>query len=347
MALWVVRGGRGGSYAQWCLAEGRAAAAWNSVPTLAHAQSRDDVVALVAPTMPNESTAKVGNLASQLWGLRSIEPGDTVILPLSSSGTLAVGVCTVGYEHLDEHAPARHSVRVHWRADEVPRAVLGQDLLNSLGSLLTVFQLSRHNAEARFAEVLRTGVDPEATADDPGETPSESVTTASGTLLDPEPVPTTESIRDRVRTHIRTHFREHELTRLVAAVLTVRGFHCDISPPGPDQGVDILAGTGPLGLDSPTLIVEVKSGGGAIGAPVVRGLQGAMLSHRADQGLLVAWGGITREARAEIRKDRLTMRVWDADDLLDQVLDVYEELDETIRAEMPLKRAWVLVENES
>ena len=211
MALWVVRGGRGGSYAQWCLAEGRAAAAWNNVPTLVHAQSRDDVVALVAPTMPNESTAKVGNLASQLWGLRSIEPGDTVILPLSSSGTLAVGVCTGGYEHLDEHAPARHSVRVDWRADEVPRAVLGQDLLYSLGSLLTVFQLSRHNAEARFAEVLRTGVDPDASTDDPDETPSASVTTASGTLLDPEPVPTIESIRDRVRTHIRTHFREHDL----------------------------------------------------------------------------------------------------------------------------------------
>lgn len=347
MALWVVRGGRGGAYAQWCLDEGRAGAAWNAVPTLAGAVSRDDVVALVAPTMPGESAAKIGNGASQLWGLKSIEPGDAVLLPLPSSGTIAVGTCVGGYEHLDESAPARHTVRVQWAADQVPRAVLGQDLLNSLGSLLTVFQMSRNNAEARFAQVLKTGVDPDASVSEGVESPSApTVTTAAGTLVDPEPVPTLESIRDRVRTHVRTHFREHELTRLVAAVLEVRGFHCDVSPPGPDQGVDILAGTGPLGLDSPTLIVEVKSGAAAIGAPVVRGLQGAMLSHRADQGLLVAWGGITREARAEIRKDRLTMRVWDADDLLDQVLDVYENLDESIRSEIPLKRAWVLSEDD-
>lgn len=270
-----------------------------------------------------------------------------MILPRSASGTLAIGTCRGGYEHLDEDAPARRTVRVEWGPDEIPRAVLGQDLPNSLGSLLTVFQMSRHDAEARLAQVLSTGVDPDASTDEG----SDSVTLldhshASGALVDPEPVPTLESIRDRVRTHIRSHFREHELTRLVAAVLTVRGFHCDVSPPGPDQGVDILAGTGPLGLDSPTLIVEVKSGRGAIGAPVVRGLQGAMLSHRADQGLLVAWGGITKEARAEIRKDRLTMRVWDADDLLDQVLDVYEDLDEVVRAQIPLKRAWVLVEDE-
>ncbi|MEJ7744193.1 MAG: restriction endonuclease [Nocardioidaceae bacterium] len=132
--------------------------------------------------------------------------------------------------------------------------------------------------------------------------------------------------------------------RLVADILRVRGFVCDVSTPGPDQGVDILAGSGPLGLDSPTLIVEVKSEEGQIKASVVRGLQGAMLSNRSDQGLLVAWGGITKEAKREIRTDRLTMRVWDADDLLDQVFEVYEQLPEETRRQLPLKRAWVLDE---
>lgn len=344
MAVWVVRGGRGGSYAQWCLDEGRAGAAWNRVPSLASATTRDDVVALVEPRMPDASKSEIGNRASQLWGLCSIRVGDIVILPLSATGTLAIGRCTHAYEHLDDEAPARHAVRVDWVRDDVPRAVLGQDLLNSLGSLLTVFRISRNGAEERFEQVLATGVDPEAGSEKAETEVSASAVADSGTPVDPDPVPTLEAIRDRVRSHLRAHFREHELTRLVAAVLTVRGFHCDVSPPGPDQGVDILAGTGPLGLDSPTLIVEVKSGAAAIGAPVVRGLQGAMLSHRADQGLLVAWGGITKEAKAEIRKDRLTMRVWDADDLIHQVFDVYERLDESLRASIPLKRAWVLVE---
>jgi restriction system protein len=105
-----------------------------------------------------------------------------------------------------------------------------------------------------------------------------------------------------------------------------------------------LAGSGPLGLSSPTVIVEVKSEEGQIRAPVVRGLQGAMLSNRSDQGLLVAWGGITKDAKREIRTDRLTMRVWDADDLLDQLFDIYEQLPESTRAAIPLKHAWVLDE---
>lgn len=63
-----------------------------------------------------------------------------------------------------------------------------------------------------------------------------------------------------------------------------------------------------------------------------------------DQGLLVPWGGITKEARRSIASDRLTMRVWDADEVLDQLFDVYELLPEGMRARIPMKRAWVLDE---
>lgn len=347
MAVWVVRGGRGGAYVQWGLTEGRAGAAWNRVPSLANADSRQAVMELVRNASPDATPSRLGNWTGQLWGIRSILPGDIVIMPLSSAGLLAIGRCTSGYEHLDESAPARHTVRVQWERDDVPRSAIGQDLLNSLGSLLTVFKVSRNGADERFEHVLATGLDPRAgdeETDEAGETGTPVGNVDAPT--DPDPVPTLETIRDRVRTHVRKQFREHDLTRLVAAILEVRGFHCDVSPPGKDQGVDILAGTGPLGLDSPTLIVEVKSEPGAVGAPVVRGLQGAMLSHRADQGLLVAWGGITKDARAEIRKDRLTMRVWDADDVLDQVFDAYEKLPESLRSEIPLKRAWVLTEDD-
>lgn len=256
--------------------------------------------------------------------------------------------CAAGHQCQAGAAPARHTVKVAWERDDIPRSAIGQDLLNSLGSLLTVFRISRNNANARFKQVLATGLDPQAGEFD-DDTEAKAAPAGPGqptdTPVDPVPVPTLETIRDRVRTHVRKHFREHDLTRLVAAILEVRGFYCDVSPPGKDQGVDILCGTGPLGLDSPTFIVEVKSEPGAISAPVVRGLQGAIMTHRADQGLLVAWGGITKDARMEIRSQRLTMRVWDADDVLDQIFDVHEQLPESLRVEIPLKRAWVLTED--
>jgi restriction system protein len=124
----------------------------------------------------------------------------------------------------------------------------------------------------------------------------------------------------------------------------VQGYTCEVSPEGPDYGVDIIAGRGPLGLDSPTLIVEVKSEAGPIGAPVVRGLQGAISAHKADQGLLVAWGGLNGPARNSIRTDRLSIRVWESEDVLDMLFSVYADLPDEARARIPLKRAWVLDE---
>jgi restriction system protein len=68
--------------------------------------------------------------------------------------------------------------------------------------------------------------------------------------------------------------------------------------------VDILAGSGPLGLDSPTLVVEVKSEPTQIMAQVARGLQGAVSTNQAHQGLLVAWGGINSAVKREFSTNK-------------------------------------------
>ncbi|MCV7500889.1 restriction endonuclease, partial [Micrococcus luteus] len=98
----------------------------------------------------------------------------------------------------------------------------------------------------------------------------------------------------------------------------------------------------PLGLDAPTLIVEVKSEPTPIGSRVLRGLHSAMTQHRADQALLVAWGGVTRPAELEFKRDRTTMRIWDADALLDQLFLTYDRLPASTRARIPLQQVWVL-----
>jgi len=270
-------------------------------------------------------------------------------MPMKTTKKIAIGVCTSGYvfrsEEQDFHK--RHAICVDWKSTDVSRAAIKDDLLNTLGGAMTIFQASKNNAEDRLRVVMETRIDPgssSATGYGTSGNTGRSAATADAeeNVVDPAPVPTLESIRDRVRTHLVENFKGHRLTALIAAILRVEGYTCDESSPGPDQGVDIISGRGPLGLDSPTLIVEVKSEAGQIGSQVVRGLQGAMSQHRADQGLLVAWGGLNRQARAEIRTDRLTIRVWEADDILDHLFEVYDRLPDTVRSTIPLKRAWVL-----
>ena len=97
----------------------------------------------------------------------------------------------------------------------------------------------------------------------------------------------------QIAREIERHFTGHDLARLVGAVLEAEGYRTEVSPPGPDGGVDILAGRGPLGFEEPRLCVQVKSSSGHTEVPVLRALQGSMQTFSASQGMLVCWGGFT------------------------------------------------------
>lgn len=90
-----------------------------------------------------------------VWVIRavrhSIKPGDLVVMPMKTTKTLAIGNVTSGYRYRDESAPIRHTVGVDWVRDDVPRSAIKDDLLFTLGAIMTIFKASRNEAEARFA----------------------------------------------------------------------------------------------------------------------------------------------------------------------------------------------------
>jgi restriction system protein len=348
MNVWIVRHGVNGEHEDWAITHARAAIGFDAVGDLTAVVSKEGVRAQVEAGYPTDPRGRQNVYTNQLWAMRDgIKPGDLVIMPMKTTRRLALGECTSGYQYLpSEGHHRRHTIGVDWKPQTVSRSGIKQDLLNTINGALTVFQAKRNNAEDRLRAVSETGVDPgdPSTDDEPGTPGAPAIVVDSDDAVDPTPTITLGAIRDRVTTFLVENFREHQLTELIAAILRTEGYVCEVSPPGPDHGVDILAGRGPLGLDSPTLIVEVKSEPGPIASPVVRGLQGAMQQHRADQGLLVAWGGINGPAQREVRTDRLTLRVWDADEIVNRLLIAYDRLPDAMRARIPLKQAWVLDE---
>lgn len=125
--------------------------------------------------------------------------------------------------------------------------------------------------------------------------------------------------------------------------LPAEGYRTLEAPAGPDGGVDIVAGRGPMGFDAPRLCVQVKSSDQPQDVKVLRELQGVMRNYRADQGLLVSWGGFRSITLSEARTLFFEIRLWDSDDVIDAVLECYDELPEDIQAELPLKRIWMVV----
>jgi restriction system protein len=92
--------------------------------------------------------------------------------------------------------------------------------------------------------------------------------------------------------------------------------------------------------------VQVKSGETPADVGVLRELQGVMPRFGAEQGLIVSWSGFKESVIREARQLFFEMRLWDAGDLVAAIQRSYERLPEELQAELPLKRIWLLVEEQ-
>jgi len=225
---------------------------------------------------------------------------------------------------------------VKWLRKDFPRSasIFGQDLLYSFGAFMTVCQIQRNNAEKRITAIVE-GKTVAASAVEIAE-PTEENATA---LVD-----IAQYAEDRIREHIEQKFKGHGLARVVDAVLKATGYLTIVSPPGPDGGVDIVAGRGPMGFDPPRLCVQVKSASGPVNVEILQRLHGSMKKVSAEQGLLVSWGGFNSKVPGEARDQFFSIRLWDSGDLIRAVLENYERLTPEIQAELPLKKVWVLMQ---
>ena len=107
-------------------------------------------------------------------------------------------------------------------------------------------------------------------------------------------------------------------------------------------GIDILAAGGAFGFDRPRICVQVKSGDSPTDRPEFTQLIGAMQSVGADQGLFVSWGGFKSTVLKEVPAKFFKVRIWNENDLIEQLLANYDKLDPDIRVELSLKRIWTI-----
>lgn len=259
---WVIRSGKHGEREQWALDNGVSGGGWAEVPDLTGCTSRADIGAVVSATWPTAPEGMLSNYTGQLWALRNrIEPGDLLVMPLKAIKKVAFGRVTSGYHYraADPDPNKRHVVDVDWIRADLARTAIKQDLLFTLGSAMSIFTPTKNNAAARLTHLLAHGTDPGSVAIT--STPATSVSGIEQAVDEPELSANIEEVAlDRITAKVSEEFAGHGLATLVAAILEAEGYWCAVSPPGPDGGVDISAGRGPLGLDNPRLLAQVKSG---------------------------------------------------------------------------------------
>lgn len=327
MALWVVRAGKHGEQRDTALQNSVVCHKWNTLPDYSSVNSKDELSALFRVAYPEQSGQKKILGLGQVWRFaKEIAIGDLVALPLTPDAAISFGRITGPYKYQQLAPNVMHTRPVEW-IKSVPRSAIPEEVLRSMNAALTIFQVSLNDAEARIKRILN-GDDGDEGEDDTD---------------DEEAIDLEQTARDQIIKSIESRFKTHDLARLVDAVLRAQGFKTEVSPPGPDGGVDILAGSGSLGLDLPRLCVQVKSGGSAEGQKTYNELLGVVSKFASQQGLLVSWGGFTAPVKKDAQKDFFRIRLWDQGDLVNAVLENYERLDDETKAELPLKRVWMMV----
>ena len=338
MALWLMRAGRRGEREPQFLSDSRIYLTWGGINRdFGQAEDKAALRAMLAEEMPEASKGKISNATGQVWAfVHKMQPGDWFVLPSKLKPAIHVGEITGPYQYEPSESRPHQYREVKWVAQDVPRSNFDQDLLYSFGAFMTVCEIQRHNAEQRVRRM----------ADSDWQAASPSTTIALPTdeeEADEDTAPTDleQIANDQLAKLIMARLTGHDMARLVAAILRAQGYTTYTSPEGPDKGVDILAGQGPLGFGEPRLCVQVKSGHDPLDRPTLDQLVGTMQNIHAQYGLLVSWGGFKSSVDRERASQFFRVRLWDQTDLIGQLLHHYDELDEDLRTELPLKRIWV------
>lgn len=348
MELWLCRAGANGEYEDKFLDEGRIYLTWSDLNVnLGAMSSREELMSVMKETYPDEKVSRLTNHGGQIWSFaKAMEVGDWIVLPSKKQPVIHIGKVIGSYVHQTEGpSPFFHYRQVEWFGREVPRTNFGQDLLYSFGAFMTICRIRRNNALERVKAMSVNGWLPETTAS-LTKLGSDTLSGSLQTVLDDDDsadVNIDEYARQQVIRVIESKFKGHELTTLIAAILRTQGYTVWQSPEGADGGADILASSGDMGFGGERICVEVKSGTGMTDRPTVDKLLGAMSKFNANRGLFVSWGGFKRNVQKELAPSFFQLRLWTQDDVLNALFSVYEDLDEDIKAKLPLQRTWTVI----
>ncbi len=337
MSIWLFRAGKVGEYENKFLEENRIYLTWEGLDyDLSKLTEQRELYELLHDLYPDNKMGRLRNWSGQIWPIaKRIEKDDLIILPSKFKSSIHIGRVVGDYVFdASNEDPYKHYRKVEWIKEDIPRSTFDQDLLYSFGAFMTVCKIERNNAEERIRAILagkkierpKTSLDNDEDASDTGNVE-----------IDLEEVAT-----DQIAKYLIRKFKGHGLSVLIEEILKSKGFSTFRSPSGPDKGVDILASSGLLGFGSPKICVQVKSGDSPVDRPTLDQLIGTMQNFSADQGLLVSWGGFKRSVQQEIANQFFRVRLWGQKEIIEQLLANYSQLDDEIKAELPLKRIWAL-----
>ena len=324
VTLWGIHAGRTGDADRLFLEKGFVAIGWAKMGDLSILEpNREAFKARLAEVYPNTKPGAVPVNAGQMFRfVHEMKEGDIVVYPSKRDRHVHLGRVEGSYQYNPKPEPGYPNLRpVKWLRS-IPRTKFTQGALYEIGSAMSLFQVKNYADE--FVAALEG---------EPIAPPVDRDETIAVVAADIE-----QTTHDFIMKRLAQEFKGHPLAQFVAHLLGTMGYRTRVSPEGPDGGIDIVAHRDELGFEPPIIKVQVKSGEGNIGSPVVSALYGNVAPE--EYGLLVTLGGFTAPA-LNFARGKSNLRLIDGSELVGLILQHYEELDSRYKGLIPLKMVYV------
>lgn len=328
---WMVRAGNDNELIETFLDKETVCIAWSEIGDLSSTSNRDDVKDRYREAYPEQSKYRVRINGGQIYKFAlAMETGDLVISYDKSSRTYIAGEITGPYQYqkgVIEDYPHHRSVQWYKNngdAARIDRDNLTQKTRNSLGSTLTVFNLDSYTEEL-FQ--LAQGEEFDEIEEDDDSPP----------FFDEVQSQSDELISDMI-----SRMDPYDFQDLVAEIIRTMGFQAESAPPGPDQGVDIVAHPDEFGFEDPIIKVQVKHRQSSSGIGDIQRFIGAL--NPKEKGIFVSTGGFTSEAEKTVDKTEKRVKLYDREEFVDWLKEHYEDIDPEFKALVPLRNIWIPTE---
>jgi restriction system protein len=330
--VWGIHAGALGEIDSKFLSKGNPCVAigWDKVGDLSKIPpDREKFKEKLVQSYPDIKKGAVPTSAGMLFRfIYEIQVGDIVIYPSKIDKFIHIGKVAGPYKHntqVDKNYP---NIRpVEW-LKHIPRTSFSQGALYEIGSALSLFQVKNYADE--FINGISSEIIPNPDIED---------TSVAKVAEEIE-----QNTRDFIAKKLTQELKGHPFEHFIAHVLNILGYRTRVSPEGSDGGIDIIAHKDELGLEPPIIKVQVKSNDSDITPDKVQALYGNVAAG--EYGLFIAINGFSKKAR-EFAKSKANLRIIDGDELIDILLQHYEQLDSKYKAIIPLKNVYIPVQVES
>lgn len=320
---WMIRAGDHNELIPVWKDKGIASIGWPKLGNPNQYRTKDEMTAkantVFAESKPNSRISWV----SQVWRFsREIKKGDQVITYFREKREYMVGTVLEPHFYDDSVGDPAYpnNIKVDWEEITVERDSLSQAAKNSLGSVLTVFRVDEWGNEI------------ENLIEHPFSDPEPIDEAEEDEIIEDLVGKATVMIQDKV-----DKLDPWQMQELVGGLLRAMDYNVQVSPKGPDGGVDVLAYKDAFGFEKPIIKVQVKHRKSSAGAPEIQQLLGA--NPIDANSLFVSTGGFTSHAEAVAKHN--SVRLVDLEELVELVMKWYENMPTDVRALLPLKKMYV------